>query len=53
MNMNWIRDILGLFGLGLFLFGLSQWSHALACVVGGVLLATGALFWSFLARRSA
>lgn len=44
--MSWVRDAVALCGIGLAMFGLSQWSLALAYVVGGGLLVLGAYYWS-------
>jgi hypothetical protein len=49
--MSFIRDGVALFGVGLVLYGIAQWSMPLTCVVGGGLLTCGALAWSTFARK--
>lgn len=44
--MSFVRDIAGLAGCGLVLFGLYQWSMPLACVFGGCALVGMAVVWS-------
>lgn len=44
--MSWVRDAVALSGVGLAIYGTAQWSHALAFVVGGLLLVIGAFYWS-------
>lgn len=50
--MSWVRDLAALAGVGLSLFGLAQWSHALAYFVGGLLLVCFAVGWSMIRRTT-
>jgi hypothetical protein len=49
--MSYLRDIAVICGLGLVIYGLSEWSIPLAFVVGGGLLSSGACIWSWLTRK--
>ena len=46
--MSLVRDVVALSGVGLAMYGLSQWSIPLSLVVGGLLLVLAAFGWSFL-----
>ena len=50
--MSLVRDVLAILGICLTLFGLAQWSHALAYVVAGIILISLALCWSILRRTA-
>lgn len=45
-----IRDVMGLSGLGLVLYGLSLWSVPLAWIAAGVSLGAGSLLWALLGK---
>lgn len=49
--MSYVRDILGLAGGALVIFGLWQWYIPLAYVAGGCLMLAGAVWWSATARN--
>lgn len=49
--MSFVRDAIVLTGSGLILYGLWQWSAALAFVSGGAMLIAAALIWNINATR--
>lgn len=49
--MSFVRDGILLTGSGLILYGLWQWSAALAFVTGGAMLVAAAVIWTITATR--
>lgn len=50
--MSYVRDIIGLSGLALLLFGLWQWYAPSAYIVGGAVLAGGAILSSVTKKQN-